>query len=80
MAHFQLCQSREFPGFNVVDLLCRGLFPSRRRPLELMEVDLNIPPFARGETGKSLLDFDDAHWSETWRWPRSGQASQRIAA
>ena len=61
MARFQLRQSREFPGFNVIDLLCRRFFPRRGGALELVEVNLNIPPFTCRETGKGLFDFDDAH-------------------
>ena len=61
MARFQLCQSREFPGFNVVDLLGRRFLPGCGRALQLMEVYLNIPPFADGEERKALFDFGEVH-------------------
>lgn len=78
MARFQLSEGREFPGFNGVDFLGRRFFPSRGRAFELVEVDLNVPPFAGGETGKGLLDFDDAHWAETWRWSLVRQAREAV--
>ena len=62
MARFQLREGGELPGFNVVDFLGCRFFPGWGRAFELVEINLNIPPYAGGEAGKSLLDFDYAHW------------------
>ena len=61
VTRFQLGERRKLPGPDILYFLRGGFFPSRRHPLQLVQIDLDFPPLPDGKAGQTLLDFEDAH-------------------